>query len=84
MLFFRVKLAIIGGISKPFTSLRDVKRVRIFFCLSKIYMKKRESEQFSTPLSLLDFYGWVGNSITISTALVNDMRGGIFTPALLR
>ena len=45
-------------------------------------MKKRESEQFSTPLSLLDFYGWVGNSITISTALVNDMRGGIFTPAL--
>lgn len=37
---------------------------------------------FSATLPLLDFYGWVGNSITISTALVNDMRGGIFTPAL--
>ena len=37
---------------------------------------------FSATLSLLDFYGWAGNSITISTALVNDMRGGIFTPAL--
>lgn len=47
-------------------------------------MKKRESEHFSATLPLLDFYGWIGNSITISTALVNDMRGGIFTPALLR
>ena len=37
---------------------------------------------FSATLPLLDFYGWIGNSITISTALVNDMRGGIFTPAL--
>lgn len=37
---------------------------------------------FSASLPLLDFYGWAGNSITISTALVNDMRGGIFTPAL--
>ena len=36
---------------------------------------------FSATLPLLDFYGWKGNSITISTALVNDMRGGIFTPA---
>lgn len=24
---------------------------------------------FSTTLPLLDFYGWVGNSITISTAI---------------
>ena len=47
--------------------------------------KKREKVSiFSATLPLLDFYGWVGNSITISTALVNDMRGGIFTPALLR
>lgn len=45
-------------------------------------MKKRESEHFSATLPLLDFYGWTGNSITISTALVNDMRGEIFTPAL--
>lgn len=37
---------------------------------------------FSATLPLLDFYGWVDNSITISTALVNDIRGGIFTPAL--
>ncbi len=29
-------------------------------------MKKRESEQFSTPLSLLDFYGWVGKSYQVS------------------
>lgn len=37
---------------------------------------------FSATLPLLDFYGWVDNSITISTVLVNDIRGGIFTPAL--
>lgn len=37
---------------------------------------------FSATLPLLDFYGLAGNSITISTALVNDIRGGIFTPAL--
>ena len=46
--------------------------------------KREKVSIFSATLPLLDFYGWIGNSITISTALVNDMRGGIFTPALLR
>ena len=36
----------------------------------------------SSSLSLSASYRWTGYSINISTALVNDMRGGIFTPAL--
>lgn len=42
-------------------------------------MKREKVRIFSATLPLLDFYGWIGNSITISTALVNDMRGGIFS-----
>lgn len=40
-LFFRVKLAIIGGISKPFTSLRGRKKSAYFFLIVK-YMYEKE------------------------------------------
>ena len=49
--------------------------------LRKIYKIGGKVSNFSTTLSLLVFYGWAGNSVTISTAFVNVMRGGIFTPA---
>lgn len=49
--------------------------------LRKIYKKKEKVRNFSATHSLLVFYGWAGNSVTISTAFANVMRGGIFTPA---
>ena len=47
--------------------------------LRKIYKIGEKVSNFSATLSLLVFYGWAGNSVTISTAFVNVMRGGIFT-----
>lgn len=49
--------------------------------LRKVYKKREKVRIFSTTLPLLVFYGLAGNSVTISTVLVNDMRGGNFTPA---
>ena len=49
--------------------------------LRKIYKIGGKVSNFSATLSLLVFYGWAGNSVTISTAFVNVMRGGIFAPA---
>lgn len=45
--------------------------------LRKIYKIGEKVSNFSTTLSLLVFYGWAGNSVTISTAFVNVMRGGV-------
>ena len=47
----------------------------------KVYKKREKVRNYSTTLPLLVFYGLAGNSVTISTVLVNDMRGGNFTPA---
>ena len=46
--------------------------------LRKVYKKREKVRNFSTTLSLLVFYGWAGNSVTISTAFVNVMRGWNF------
>ena len=43
--------------------------------LRKVYKKREKVRNFSATLSLLVFYGWAGNSVTISTAFVNVMRG---------
>lgn len=49
--------------------------------LRKIYKIGGKVSNFSATHSLLVFYGLAGNSVTISTAFANVMRGGIFTPA---
>lgn len=46
--------------------------------LRKIYKIGEKVSNFSATLSLLVFYGWAGNSVTISTAFVNVMRGWNF------
>lgn len=52
--------------------------------LRKIYKIGEKVSNFSATLSLLVFYGWAGNSVTISTAFVNVMIGGNFIPLLLK
>ena len=52
-----------------YVSLGRKKSATFLMILRKIYKKGEKVRIFSATLPLLDFYGWVGNSITISTAI---------------
>ena len=52
-----------------YVSLGRKKSATFLMILRKVYKKREKVRIFNTTLPLLDFYGWVGNSITISTAI---------------